>query len=207
MRLAVIVNRFPVISETFVLNQITGLMDRGHEVDIFSWNPGKGERVHPDVEAYGLMRRTRYWPGRHRGGLRTLPALFRLMGNSAALRPALRTLRVSRFGGRSAATRVLAQAVTVAGLPPYDALLCHFGRVGRLALMLRDIGAIEGRLVTVFHGSDMSQLLVEQGERFYDDLLARGELSLPISHHWRDRLIELGGDPERIVVHRMGIDC
>jgi colanic acid/amylovoran biosynthesis glycosyltransferase len=26
---------FPQISETFILNQITGLLDLGHEVDIF----------------------------------------------------------------------------------------------------------------------------------------------------------------------------
>jgi len=35
MKVAHIIDEFPVLSETFVLNQITGLLDRGHEVDIF----------------------------------------------------------------------------------------------------------------------------------------------------------------------------
>ena len=38
MRIAFLVNNFPMLSETFVLNQITGLLDRGHEVDIYTQN-------------------------------------------------------------------------------------------------------------------------------------------------------------------------
>jgi colanic acid/amylovoran biosynthesis glycosyltransferase len=36
MRVAVLVTEFPSVSETFILNQITGLIDRGHEVGIFA---------------------------------------------------------------------------------------------------------------------------------------------------------------------------
>lgn len=36
MRIAFIVDRFPKISETFILNQITGLIDRGHDIDIYA---------------------------------------------------------------------------------------------------------------------------------------------------------------------------
>ncbi|MDY7022580.1 MAG: colanic acid biosynthesis glycosyltransferase WcaL, partial [Cyanobacteriota bacterium] len=36
MRIAFLVWQFPVLSEVFIVNQITGLIDRGHEVDIFA---------------------------------------------------------------------------------------------------------------------------------------------------------------------------
>ncbi len=36
MKIAFIVGGFPSISETFILNQITGLIDRGHDVEIFA---------------------------------------------------------------------------------------------------------------------------------------------------------------------------
>lgn len=36
MQIAFIVGHFPRLSETFILNQVTGLIDRGHQVDIFS---------------------------------------------------------------------------------------------------------------------------------------------------------------------------
>ncbi|MEN9519388.1 MAG: hypothetical protein RLZZ381_1976, partial [Cyanobacteriota bacterium] len=35
MRIAFLVDQFPSLSETFILNQITGLIDRGHEIDIY----------------------------------------------------------------------------------------------------------------------------------------------------------------------------
>ena len=36
MKIAFIVDNFPCLSQTFVLNQITGLIERGHEVDIYA---------------------------------------------------------------------------------------------------------------------------------------------------------------------------
>ncbi len=36
LRIAMFVNEFPALSETFVLNQITGLLDLGHDVTIFA---------------------------------------------------------------------------------------------------------------------------------------------------------------------------
>ncbi len=58
MRIAFIVGRFPVLSETFILNQITGLIDRGHEVDIYANHWGDRENVHPDVLKYNLLEKT-----------------------------------------------------------------------------------------------------------------------------------------------------
>jgi colanic acid/amylovoran biosynthesis glycosyltransferase len=56
-----------------------------------------------------------------------------------------------------------------------------------------------------FHGVDMSACL-EHGDGLYRHLFERGDLFLPISEHWRQRLIEMGSDPTRTRVHRMGVD-
>ncbi len=47
MKIAFIVELFPILSETFILNQITGLIDRGHKVDIFANMPGFSSQVQP----------------------------------------------------------------------------------------------------------------------------------------------------------------
>jgi colanic acid/amylovoran biosynthesis glycosyltransferase len=49
MRIAFIVWEFPTLSETFVLNQVTGLIDRGHQVDIYAHILGDTINVHTDV--------------------------------------------------------------------------------------------------------------------------------------------------------------
>lgn len=60
MRIAFIVGQFPVASETFILNQIVGLIDRGHNVDIYAKTPNKQGVVHQDFEAYQLLNSTYY---------------------------------------------------------------------------------------------------------------------------------------------------
>jgi colanic acid/amylovoran biosynthesis glycosyltransferase len=60
MKIAFIVGQFPALSETFILNQIIGLIDRGHEVDIYANNEQKEPRTHSDIEKYDLLSRTYY---------------------------------------------------------------------------------------------------------------------------------------------------
>ncbi len=61
MRIAFVTGVFPKLSETFVLNQITGLIDRGHDLEIFAEESGGDDKVHDDVARYELRERTTYW--------------------------------------------------------------------------------------------------------------------------------------------------
>ena len=61
MRIAFIVESFPAWSEMCILNQITGLLDLGHDVHIFAAIRGSADgRAHPDIKRYGLLERTHY---------------------------------------------------------------------------------------------------------------------------------------------------
>lgn len=51
---------FPKLSETFVLGQITELIDRGHDVEIVSINKPTEEFVHEDIDKYKLLEKTHY---------------------------------------------------------------------------------------------------------------------------------------------------
>src|SRR5436190_23836811 len=60
MRIAFFVKTFPVVSETFILRQITGLLDLGHCVDIYAEWRGDSASTHPEIATYDLLRRTTY---------------------------------------------------------------------------------------------------------------------------------------------------
>jgi colanic acid/amylovoran biosynthesis glycosyltransferase len=183
MRIAIVAGAFPVLSETFVLNQITGLLDRGHDVRVFADHAGDSDVVHPDVESYGLLERTHYWSEGRR---------YRKL-----LDPR-RTLRAAAEGStREAALEPVGE---------FDAILCHFGHVGERVRRLRKLGVIDGPLAVIFHAWDLTVLFNEKERSFYDSLFEEAEMLLPISEKWRGRLIELGADPRRIEVHHMGID-
>lgn len=209
MRVAFVVEVFPALSETFILNQITGLIDRGHEVDIYA-NTSRNEfKLHADVEKYDLLRRTYYFQIPNNKRLRLLKGL-KLIFLNCWKDPAvlLRSLNVFKYGQQAASLKLLYTAIPFLGKrPSYDVIQCHFGWNGLQSVFLRDIGAIKGKVVTTFHGVDITQILRMLGTRVYDPLFDKGDLFLPISECWKRRLIDLGCNEKKVVVHRMGVDC
>lgn len=209
MKIAFVVGPFPTLSETFVLNQITGLIDRGHTVDVFANTKGTSTKIHPCVEQYRLIDRTTYRPFMPTGAVGRLFVGAWLILRYFFSHPIAisRALNVFRFGRRALTLELLFGMIPWLRSEPYDIVLCHFGPNGIRSAILRDIGVLRGKIVTVLHGNDISKYVKTHGPRVYDGLFRQGDLFLPISDRWRHRLVELGCDASRIHVHRMGVDC
>lgn len=60
MKILMIVGSFPVIHDICILNQITGLIDRGHDVHIFAFSKGDCINVQEDVITYDLINKTTF---------------------------------------------------------------------------------------------------------------------------------------------------
>lgn len=209
MRIAVLVGAFPTVSETFILNQVTGLLDRGHDVRIIAEKAGKPEVIHNEIVTYGLMDRVRYSAQLPDDFPRRFMAALPLFGRFVLQKPVhgARFLKSTTFGRMDAPLDLLSDSVAFREVDSFDVLLCHFGPVGARAVRLRDAGMVRGRVVTFFHGFDVSAVLRRSGPNPYAQLFSTGDLFLPISDHWRRLLISLGCPAERTAVHRMGIDC
>lgn len=211
MKIAFLVDAFPAPSETFVANQIMGVIERGHAVDIYvcGRRPAAAQTAAPSLEPARADMPLRYL-GAPRG------ALARLATGAAAIagagwrapRLGLAALNVFRYG-RDALTLRLLCAVRPflrGGRRDYDVIHCQFGPLGRLALRLRQVGALRGALVTAFRGYDATKYL-RRHPHAYDQLFREGELFLPVSDELRRVLIAHGADAAKIEVHRSGIDC
>lgn len=196
-----LVSRFPNPSETFIQAQAEGLLARGASVEIVALAAG-------DATALGALRLK--YPDKLSVRYAVVPKTIggRLLAAPAALAgsKALASLNGGRFGDDARSLRLLiAQSRWPKGAPLWRVWLAHYGRWGRFACALRDMGLIDGPIATVFHGKDMSAYL-KKDPRAYDTLLQRGDLFLPISELWRDKLLSLGAPPDRTMVHRMGVD-
>lgn len=205
MRIAVLVRRFPELSETFILNQITGLLDQGVDLEVFAWTPGDSEAVHPDVSAYALLGRTRYIHPRGSRLSRLGRTLSRLASSGAWRSPGFlrRSMDRRHRGGAGDSLFLLHAGAAFLRGEPHDLVHCQFGRLGLTALALREVGALPGRIVVSFRGSDLSRHRDTEG---YDELFQVGNLFLPVCGAFRDRLISMGCDPGKIQVHHSGID-
>lgn len=201
MKIAFFVGLFPELSDTFILSQITGLMDRGHDVHIFADRPGANEKLHPDYVKYKLAERLTYWPTDGGGVLTRAATLARF----AFTRPTALSKR--RCGFLAGTRRLLGAIEALRPIREFDIVHCHYGPNGLLATALRACGALRGRVSVVFHAYDVTRTPARYGENCYASLFESAEWLAPISEFWRARLIRMGAPPRRVSVHHMGIDC
>lgn len=208
MRLAWLTALFPVLAEIPFLNQIVGLVERGHEVDIYADGPQPGGPFHPDVERLGLQSRTRYpirWP---EGGAERWRAAARLLAahHGPDRRILWRTLDPSRFWHRAWTLDQLRRTARFLPVRPYDVCYCAFGMDAPHALRLRRLGVLGGALVVAFRGADTTKYVARRGRRVYARTFREARLLLPVCEFLARRLVALGAPAERVVVHRTGID-
>ena len=216
MKIAFIVDRFPVLSETFIINQITGLIERGHEVHIYG-KQTDDNKLHPDVEKYNLIKRTRFLPEIPKNYLGRLFNVLYLLGHNLPQAPLvlLRSLNIFKYGKRAASLRLFYSTLPFLNAPKYDIIHCQFGRQAICkfgpysyeGVVLRDIGAIKGKLITTFRGYDISWYVHKYGEKVYDELLKKEDYFYANCEFFRKRAIQLGCDENKIIVHGSAIDC
>lgn len=210
MRILFIVEHFPAISETFVLNQVTGLIDRGHDVEVYALGKPVAPVVHPDFTEYDLQARTWEGPNIPPGWIRRLFCAARELPGCLARFPlaTLRALNVFRHGRQAANLCLLYSLFPFLNYRrDFDVICCHFGDKGILAQLWKDWGVICGGLAVVFHAHEMAGLSDAQGRKLYGALFESDALLLPETKYWRDCLLRWGAKPERTLVHRMGVDC
>ncbi|MFL5617303.1 MAG: glycosyltransferase [Gemmatimonadaceae bacterium] len=197
LRVAAFVPSFPELSETFILRQIVGLLERGHDVRIFAHEAGPRGPVHADVDRLQLMQRTHLLGGDD--------PVARGHGGRAAMGAFLRCLRpeVARAsGGWGALVRTLR---ALRGEGPFDVVHCHYGVAGlRYAVAAR---LWRAPLVVSFYGYDVSRYPRERGERVYAPLFAAAQRVTSLSPHMDDRLRALGCATERLRRVPLAVDA
>jgi colanic acid/amylovoran biosynthesis glycosyltransferase len=210
MRIAMFLDEFPTLTETFILNQITGLLDRGHEVDLFARLRGAFPHTHGDVARYGLTARTVYLEPEPRQPLRRALQALRLLAvtprwwSRAGVRTAWRICSARARGDRLATLDLIRLASRTLGRR-YDVIHCQYATIGRRVLPLVELGLISGALVTSVRGHDVTD--ADRTRAGYEALFAAGSRFLPVSRSLEARLIGLGCPAEKIEIVHSGIDC
>jgi len=204
LKIAFIAGVFPALSETFILNQITGLIDLGHDVDIFALERGYTEKLHGDITKYDLLSRTHYperQPGEPLGGIKSM--VFHSPGFLKRPSSLFKVYRAIEKG--IPGTSFLFHCVPFFKEHSYDIVHCQFGPNGNIGAGLKELGVINAKLVTTFHGYDI-RLGQSRGGGIYAPLRENGDLFLAISKYNRRQLEHMGFELSKIVDHPVGID-
>ncbi|MGA7507534.1 MAG: glycosyltransferase [Erwinia billingiae] len=208
MKLTFFTMRFPVSSETFVLNQVTHFIDSGYDVEIISVFPGDLVNRHGAFDRYNLAEKTHYLlPEEKTNNAEKLKQRLQIVLPKILSAKTFKSFNIGRYGAQSSKLLLPAIVANAKQVFTADIFLVHFGYAGALANKLRELGVFRGKQVTVFHGADISRRhILEEHKQDYKNLFNHTEMLLPISHLWEKKLISMGCPPEKIHVIRMGIE-
>lgn len=206
-------DQFPSVTQTFILNQITGLIDRGCKVEIFSDKRSYDSKVHDDVKTYNLLSNTTHlggfsekkiWENKFFRIVQGIGYIFQYIAKHPF--PILNALNIFRYGKKAASLYLLFIVVSILKRGQFDIVHCQFGTLGLKAMFYRELGVFSGKLIVSFRGFDVTQYLLNR-PGIYDALYQKGDLFLPVSETLKKKLIENGCEKEKIIVHHSGIDC
>jgi colanic acid/amylovoran biosynthesis glycosyltransferase len=206
LRIAFVVAVFPLVSETFIIDQIADLDERGIHVDIYSFTRGDEAFVSQRYFEHDMASRVRYldYPlSKPRRLLAAVPKLARLLRRSPRI--ALRALDVRRYGSDALSLKLLHWAEPF-DARDYDVVHCHFGTVARDFVRVREVVGISGSLVTTFYGIDVSKVFEEYPDDYYDRLRKACSLYFVMSEDMKRRVVAHGFPAEQVRVHPVSID-
>lgn len=206
MKIVFLVDAFPTISETFILNQITGLMDLGHEVFIFSAARPEERDLHEDIRRYGLLKKTYYHNDRPRNWFARLALAMKLAFFLGWRNPraVANSLNVFRYGRDALSLTYFYKVMLFLGIGAVDVIQCHYGPNGNLGARLKAMG-IGGKLVVMFHGYDIRRG-IEEGGMIYRPAFEQADRILSISEYSEKHLLAFGAPSEKIHYHPVGVD-
>ena len=211
MKVAVFSKAFPVLSETFIINQIIGLVELGGDVDIITNEAIKGSVMHSSIKENDLMSRviSLGLNSSYSKRKKIYIAILNLIKLVGLLKfKEIFSILFDRYLFLGQKLNLLS-AVKQLGITPleYDNVICHFGDNAYYVYKMRSLGLFSGKISVVFHGYEISRhAIVNKYIKQYEQVFKFCEYLLPISELWRRKLIGFGCDPLKIKVHRMGIN-
>ena len=209
MKVAFFLSKFPVSSETFVLNQINGLIALGVDVNIFALNKGNLNPADPLVSHHDLLNKTTYLLKEGGGDSKYKKIITRLV-SVAKLFVNLQLVSKLFKARYKNSNKGMVLPVVVSRIKDQlvaDIVIAHFGPIGVFAQNLQSLGKLDGKIMTVFHGYDISMKSVLEQYKFdYQKLFNESAGVLPISNLWADKLIGMGCPENKVFVNRMGIN-
>lgn len=196
-----------MISETWLINQVSEAIERGFEVEIFSLRHGDSNGVSDKFYEYKMAGHTHYLDMPKNFFWRFLAAVPKvvkiLVLNPRAL---VRALDFRKYGRQALSLQLLFWIEPLVG-KKFDLIHCHFGTVAARFVTIKRILRLQEKMVTSFYGQDVSMIFKMKGDKFYDELKKECDAFIVMSDYMKKRVVAKGFDEKKVtVIPIFGID-
>jgi len=164
-KILVIVTEFPSVTETFILNQITDLIDRGNDVTVFTYNKSNDNIIHQLFLDYNLEKKTiTHFKNQKSKWLICKEGFkfFRKYRNHLEFKKLLFLLSPIYFKTNLKKLKIYYDLPVLLFKESFDIVHCHFGFNGKKVADAYEIGICNyPKAILSFHGSDLTPSKVE----------------------------------------------
>lgn len=192
LNIAFIVSAFPTVSETFIVNQICDLIDKGHEVTIFSFNKNEDALVHKKIRDYNLLQKVVYHRPYHFSKIkRYFPFLKFLLFNARDidLSELLRNFNILKGGEEGLSLKFFYKYYWILEHGPFDILHAHFGANGAYVARMKTLGFLKKTgFISTFHGYDLNPKLLPEFKTEYQELFRQADF-LTVNTEYSEELL------------------
>lgn len=202
-KIAFIVNHFPSVSETFILNQITDVMSRGYTVEVYAFNRGTSKAVHKSILEFGLLDKTTYFDKPPEALIAKVGwTVFFLIRHFKTL---LWEPRSEMFDLRKLLRRIRKHSEYVSidrflQRGNFDIVHAHFGQRGAAIAHAINKSGKKFKFITSFHGYDLNPSLLPYYKEAYKDIFRFADALTVNSPYLRDLLLRVNDCPKNLSV-------
>lgn len=206
MKIAFVVGEFPVVSETFIINQIADLEERGTKVETFYFKRGKLKNIsrryfekRMDAKASSLEMPNKFF----KRLFLAIPKFFHIFFFRPSL--ILKIFNFKKYGRNAFSLKLLFWTEPFLG-KEFDLVHCHFGPIANKFLIIKEILGLNVKMVTTFYGYDVSHIFAVKPVDYYDRLKKECSLFFVMSNNMKKRIVARGFDGSRVEVLPVSID-
>jgi len=173
--IAFVVKYFPTVSETFIVNQINGVIDAGYQVSLFAYNRVETKVIHDSLKRHNILGRVQYFKKPPVSKLKrllfflgwTLKHVFKI-----EWRTFFKSINIFKYGKEAYTLKLFFEAQWFLLPFDFDLIHAHFGMNGERIAYLKAYGIIPTsvKIITTFHGYDLEPKNLDKYRSTYANL-------------------------------------
>ena len=208
MRIAVVVDTFPTLSETFIVNQIIGFVESGHEVQIFAFYKGSENKIHNSILKHRLLDRVTY----HRNFTKqkyksVLKFFYFLIRKCFSINYVVLFELLSKIIIHSGRLERIESLQWFIYNKPFDLVHAHFGPIGQRMSTLKRYRSMSGlKFFTSFHGYDLRPDQIDYNRARYRELFQFCDGFIVNTPYLKSILQKVKGDLNTVYEIPVGLD-
>ncbi|WP_179319485.1 glycosyltransferase family 4 protein [Winogradskyella helgolandensis] len=210
MHIAIVVNTFPTVSETFIVNQITALIDEGHTVKIYSKKKGSLETIHNSILKYSLLEEAYFNRKKPYNKIKRVLLFFKLLfQHSFELNWGLlfKAFNFLKYGNDALSLTLFYKLQFFILHKKFDVIHAHFGVHARPIVGLKAKGFLRKcKLIVSFHGFDINPSKIEYYKTYYNTLFKYADEITVNTQYTKALLLEVNPTLTNISLLPVGLD-